>query len=129
MSKIIPPDAFDSIMAETNRRPLLHNRFRKQAGLGRSQTFGIVNKRSKPPDYSSISRDRPHLYINKLLLDFADPESHLPKGITYNAITINQNYQRSRHIDKGSSGGSLLVGFSDYEGGEISGEMGGEVVC
>ena len=114
---MIPPDA------EINRRPLLNNRFRKHAGLGRSQTFGIVNKRSKPPDYSSISRDRPYLY--KLLLDFA--ESHLP-GFTYNAITINQNYQCSRHKDKGNGGESLLVGWGDYEGGDVSVEMDGGTV-
>ena len=117
---MIPPDAFDAITTEINRRPLLHNRFRKHAGLGRSQTFGIVNKRSKPPDYSSISRDRPYLY--KLLLDFA--EGHLPRGFKYNAITINQNYQCSRHKDSANSGESLLVGWGDYIGGEVSVEMG-----
>ena len=104
--------AFAEIISELSRS-------RKTAGLGRSQTFGVVRTRKRTKfDYSAITRDRPLLY--KLLLDFA--KDHVSADIRWNAITVNDNYTCSRHKDKGNEGASLLVGFGNYIGGELMAE-------
>jgi len=112
---VIDSGAFAEIIEELTRRPLQVNRSRKGAGRGCSQAFGIVNKRSKPPDYSALCRDRPYMY--RLLLDFA--RVHVPHELKWNAITVNQCYQCLPHKDKGNLGSSFLVAFGEYTGGDL----------
>lgn len=82
--------------------------------MGKSQTFGVVNRRSMPPDFSRLCWMRPLLY--KLILDFA------AKYVTvqYTSITINQNYKAKAHRDKGNRGDSFLVAFGNYTGGNLN---------
>lgn len=110
---MIPSEAFDPLLQELERQPLVLNRYRKGAGLGRSQSFGVVNRRCMPVDYSRQCWRRPYLY--KLLLDFAAEYV----DISWNAITVNQNYQSKPHRDQGNLGNSFLVAFGDYEGGAL----------
>ena len=107
----IPPDAFNDIIAELQRRPLLSNKERKLAGVGQSQCFGLVNKRTQSCDYSRMCWGRPYLY--KLLMEFG--EKYCP--FAYTSITINQNYMVKPHRDKGNKGNSLLVAFGNFTGG------------
>ena len=110
----IPPEAFWAIQKELERQPLHCNKYRVKAGTGRSQAFGLVNRRCLAPDYSRTCWKRPYLY--GLLLEFADKYVKIP----WNAITVNQNYQAMKHKDKGNVGESLVVAFGDYEGGELA---------
>ena len=109
----LPTDAFIAIEAELLRQPIARNEYRNKAGSGRSQAFGIVGKRSLPPNYSRQNWCRPYLY--KLLLDFGAKYV----DISFNSITINQDFKADRHRDKNNSGPSYLVAFGDYEGGEL----------
>ena len=109
----IPEDAFSAILEELQRKPLAVNAYRKKSGEGRSQAFGVVNRRCLPPDYSRQCWQRPYLY--KLLLDFAAKYV----DISYNAITVNQNYQAAPHYDRGNVGDSFLVAFGPYSGGNL----------
>ena len=111
---MITSEDFADIIKELERRPIENNKYRKKAGEGRSQTFGIVNRRCLPPDYSRQCWLRPYLF--KLLLEFA--EKHVK--IEWNAITVNQNYRATAHKDKGNIGDSFLVAFGPYEGGELN---------
>jgi len=109
----IPAEAFKEIIEELRRKPLEKNKYRIEAGQGRSQAFGLVNKRCLPVDYSRQCWKRPYLY--KLLLDFA--EKYV--GIPYTSITVNQNYLSTKHRDKNNQGDSLLVAFGNYSGGGL----------
>lgn len=109
----IPKEAFDEIYKELKRKPLDRNEYRNKAGSGISQAFGIVNKRSLPPDYSRQNWLRPYLY--KLLLEFG----HKYVDIPFNSITVNQNYRADKHRDKNNLGNSFLVAFGDYTGGRL----------
>lgn len=109
----ISPEEFQPIIEELVRRPLETNKFRLKSGHGKSQAFGLVNRRCLPPDYSRQCWMRPLLY--KLLLDFAKKNVSIP----YNAITVNQNYKAAAHKDKGNKGDSLLVAFGNYTGGKL----------
>jgi hypothetical protein len=110
----IPPSEFAPLLDNLTAYPLPMNRYRTTAGEGRSQVFGIVNKRSAgPPDYSRQCWLRPVTY--SLLLDFADKWI----DISWNAITVNVNYRAAPHRDRGNRGLSTLVAFGDFTGGEL----------
>lgn len=109
----IPPSAFADIREEIERQPIPMNEYRYTSGAGRSQVLGVVGRRCLPPDYSRICWMRPKLY--KHLLDFA--EKYV--DISWNAVTVNQNYKAAPHYDKNNQGVSLLVGFGDYKGGAL----------
>ena len=109
----IPQEEFSAILKELERKPVEVNIWRKISGVGRSQAFGVVGRRCLAPDYSKNCWGRPYLY--KLLLEFGDKHCPFP----YNAITVNQNYQASRHRDKNNVGDSFLVAFGSYTGGEL----------
>ena len=51
----------------------------------------------------------------KLLLDFGNQYV----DISFNSITVNQNYQADKHRDKNNLGVSFLVGFGDYYKGRL----------
>lgn len=109
----IPVEAFAPILQELQRLPIRTNYYRKNAGEGRSQAFGVVNKRCRPPDYSRQCWKRAYLYA--LLLDFAQ----LYVDVPFNAITVNQNYRADAHYDRGNLGPSFLVAFGNYSGGDL----------
>ena len=109
----VPPEAFDEILEELKRQPISTNKYRTKAGSGRSQTFGIVNRRSLPPDYSRQNWWRPYLY--HLCYEFG--KKYVP--FSFNSITVNQNYRATAHYDKHNKGESYLVAFGSYEGGDL----------
>lgn len=109
----IPESAFVPLLEELTARPISVNKYRNKSGTGRSQAFGIVGKRCLKPDYSRQNWLRPYVY--KLLKDFADQYV----DISWNAVTVNQNYQASPHYDKHNVGDSYLVAFGDFTGGEL----------
>lgn len=109
----IPREAFQEIIKELERQPIATNNYRVKTGNGRSQAFGLVNRRCLPPDYSRNNWKRAYLY--HLLLDFADKYV----DISYNAITVNQNYQAGKHYDRHNTGVSYLVAFGSYTGGDL----------
>lgn len=111
----IPESEFSAIISELIRRPLEVNKYRLKSGSGRTQTFGIVNRRCLPPDASRQNWLRPYLYY--LLLEFA--KKHVPETIPWNAITVNQNYKAAPHYDRGNIGPSYLIAFGEYQGGEL----------
>jgi len=106
---------FTEIIAELERQPIPVNNYRNKSGSGRSQAFGVVNRRSCPPDYSRHCWMRPYLY--KLLLEFGN--KFVPADIAFTSITVNQGYLAAKHRDKGNVGVSYLVAFGDYTGGEL----------
>lgn len=109
----IPEEAFSDIIKELERQSIAINENRNKSGIGRSQAFGLVNRRSLLPDYSRNCWCRPLLYHH--LLEFGKKYVDL----SFNAITVNQNYKADPHRDKNNKGNSFLVAFGDYSGGEL----------
>lgn len=109
----IAEEEFQPIINELKRLPIGENKYRFKSGAGRSQAFGVVNKRSMPPDYSRQNWLRPYLF--KLLLDFGKKWV----DISFNAITVNQNYRAGKHYDRHNLGPSFLVAFGSYTGGDL----------
>jgi hypothetical protein len=109
----IPSSAFTALLNDLTNRPLTINKYRNQAGDGRSQAFGVVGRRCLKPDYSRQNWLRPYTF--KLLKDFADQYV----DVSWNAVTVNMNYKAAPHYDKNNVGDSFLVAFGDYTGGEL----------
>jgi len=113
MQSSIDSSEFDGIINELRAKPLQINEYRLKSGSGRSQAFGIVNRRCLAPDYSRQNWIRPYLY--HLLLEFGKKFVSIP----FNSITVNQNYKASAHRDKNNRGDSFLVAFGSYTGGDL----------
>jgi len=109
----IPESAFTEIIEYLEKHPLENNKYRKRTGEGRSQCFGIVNKRSEIPDLSRNCWHHPYLY--HLLLEFAKKYVK----ISFTGIQVNQNYFSKPHRDVGNNGDSFIVGFGDYTMGHL----------
>lgn len=110
----VNPSEFTDIINELKRLPIEINKYRDKVGLGRSQCFGIVSKRSMCPDLSRQSWKR--AYLHHLLIEYA--KKHVP--ISFTSIQVNQNMHCEEHLDKGNVGTSYIVGFGDYcEGGGL----------
>ena len=108
----IPAEDFAAIEEELKKTPLMKNLYRS-SGIGRSQVFGVVNRRCLPADYSRWCWKRPYLY--RLLLDFAEKHVRIP----FTSITVNQSYPCLPHKDKNNIGESFLVAFGNYNRGEL----------
>ena len=117
----IPEEAFAQILEELERRPLQMNKYRNLAGAGQTQAFGVVGRRCLPPDYSRQCWARPRLY--QLLLEFGDRWVR-PAGVDFTSVTVNCNYAAAPHRDKNNDGHSFLVGFGNYQGGDLTIEEG-----
>ena len=109
----VPASAFEELIIELGRKPIAVNSYRIKSGIGRSQCFGLVNKRCLPPDLSRQCFQRPYLY--HLLCEYA--EKHVP--IEWDGVTVNMNYPCAPHTDKGNIGMSYIVAFGDYWGGRL----------
>ena len=99
---------------------LAMNRYRTKVGDGRSQCFGIVRKRSMAPDLSRQSWLNP--YLHHLLMEFG--RQHVP--VPFTSVQVNQNYKCAEHKDTHNVGKSYIVGFGDYQGGELVLDLSGQ---
>lgn len=111
---------FRPILQELQRKSLPVNNDRAMAGKGRSQAFGVIRRWSYRPWLSRNTWMRPELW--QQLQDFAAAHVSIP----WDAIQVNDNYASEPHRDKGNKGLSYIVGFGDYQQGELMCDVSGE---
>lgn len=116
------PSDFSFILHELQRKPLPVNHDRVMAGKGKSQAFGIIRRWSYRPWLSRNTWMRPELW--QYLLDFAAQHIVIP----WDAVQVNDNYISQPHKDKGNKGLSYIVGFGDYQFGELFVDVSGQGV-
>jgi len=109
------PSAFNDLLEHLSKKNIAINKERRNSGIGRSQCFGIVNKRGQPPHISRQSWLDPKLH--DLLMRFA--RLNLPSDLQFTSIQVNCNYKCLPHYDKGNEGQSYIVGFGAYTKGEL----------
>lgn len=105
--------AFNELLNHLASKKIHMNRYRNNSGLGRSQCFGIVRKRSQAPDLSRQSWKDAKLHY--LLMKFARDNVSIP----FTSIQVNENYATKSHKDKHNVGDSYIVAFGNYTGGEL----------
>ena len=116
MNRSLPPlpeGATDAIEQHLNKKRIGVNKYRGKVGMGRSQCFGLVRKRSQAPDLSRQSWLDAKLHY--LIMSFAD--KHVP--IAFTSVQINDSYTCAPHKDMHNRGLSYIVSFGDYTGGAL----------
>ena len=109
----IDSSAFKELLEHLTTKKIEMNRYRSNSGLGRSQCYGIVRKRSMAPDLSRCSWKDAKMHY--LLMKFARVNVPIP----FTSIQVNENYQTKKHKDTHNIGDSLIVAFGSYTGGEL----------
>jgi hypothetical protein len=107
--------AFQPLLEHLSKKNIQMNKYRRGVGIGRSQCFGMVRKRSLSPDLSRQSWLDPRLHY--LLMKFA--LVNLPPDFTFTSIQVNDSYMCEAHFDKHNRGNSYIVAFGSYTGGEL----------
>ena len=82
----IDPIELQDIQRYIEDHPVELNKYRVRVGVGRSQTWGIVSKRSEKPDLSRQSWKHPYLHF--LLMNFAKKHIQIP----FSSIQVNQGF-------------------------------------
>jgi len=109
----LDPSAFEELMNHLASKKIHMNRYRSNSGLGRSQCYGIVRKRSMAPDLSRCSWKDAKMHY--LLMKFA--RAYVP--IPFTSVQVNENYATKKHKDTHNVGESYIVAFGNYEGGDL----------
>lgn len=109
----LDPSAFKDLIAHLTDKRIQVNKYRRSTGVGRSQCFGMVRKRSQAPDLSRQSWINPRLHY--LLMKFALTHVTIP----FTSVQVNDSYLCASHKDKHNAGLSYIVGFGSYTGGEL----------
>lgn len=105
--------AFRDLYTHLTSKNIGMNKYRRGVGDGRSQTWGMVRKRSQAPDLSRQSWMDAKLHY--LLMKFALVNVPIP----FTSVQVNDSYLCAAHKDKHNSGNSYIVGFGPYTGGEL----------
>ena len=111
----VRPEIFSTLYQMLTEKRIPNNFYRKQSGVGRSQTFGIVKSRSGSYVGSRNNFQRPEVLAELYKVAAAI----LPRDFRYLSIQVNDNYETTPHRDKSNYGESAIIGFGDYTGGEL----------
>ena len=106
---------FEPLLDALKKRRIEVYNERYNSGKGRSLPFGIINRRNYGVGRSRNNKRYPRHYEEALKLG-----ELIASDIPWTTIMINDNYQSLPHYDKGNDGESWVVGFGDYEGGELN---------
>jgi hypothetical protein len=82
--------------------------------IGRTITFGYGDTRQGIKEFAT---NKKHPTLLRLLAEFGN--AIVPKGWTYNAITLNEGVKAKKHIDNKNLGRSVIIGIGNYTGGGI----------
>jgi hypothetical protein len=108
------PELFTPLIQLLKKKPIEVYHERKNSGVGRSLPFGILNRRNFGLGRSRNNKRYPKHYEEMLKL-----AEHINPDFKWTTIMLNDNYKAAPHRDKNNDGISVIVGFGDYEGGEL----------
>jgi hypothetical protein len=83
--------------------------------IGRTVTFGYGMRKFK--GYGEFAPNKKYPELLKCLAEFGNRV--VPKGWTYEAITLNEGVKAKKHKDNKNSGDSVIIGIGDFSGGDI----------
>ena len=82
--------------------------------IGRTTNFGFGRTRR---GFKQFVNNKKHPELLKAIVKYGNQV--VPKGFFYNGITMNHLVKAKKHIDGFNVGNSVIVGFGDYEGGDV----------
>jgi hypothetical protein len=110
----------DPLLDILSRMTVHINYHRKNSGIGRTQVFGLTDRRSL--GYGPVVNNKKYPELYKALKTLGN--SIVP--FDFDCIVLNHNYITKPHRDKNNKGESLIISFGNYQGGELV--INGEVV-
>ena len=111
------PALFTDLLEIVKKKDIKVNDSREfTSGTGRTQSYGIINR---PLGGRGIGLCKNNYIFPEILSLARGLATVLCPEINYTSVMLNQNYVASPHVDKNNLGDSLVVGFGDYEGGEL----------
>lgn len=111
----IDPKIFEPLLDLLKRRPIEVYHERKNSGVGRSLPFGIINRRN-----FGLGRSRNNKRYDKHYKEMLKIARKLKIDCKWTSIMLNDNYKSLPHYDANNDGISCIVGFGDYENGELN---------
>lgn len=90
-------------------------RLKSVGPIGETVVFGYGMVLYKGYKAFKANREWPEVY--KALVRYGN--TVVPKGWSYDAITLNHNMKAKKHKDKKNNGKSVIVGIGDYTGGDV----------
>jgi hypothetical protein len=109
----LPENATLAIEEHLKKKPIRINHYRKHVGDGKSQCFGLVNKRCLETDISRQSWCDAKLH--HLLMEFAEKYVTVP----FTSVQVNEDFNCAPHYDTNNIGNSYIVAFGQFEGGNL----------
>jgi hypothetical protein len=110
------PVLFERLLELLKAKPIeIYYKRVNSSGVGRTLPFGIVYRRHFGLGRAKNNKKYPEHY--KELLKIADK---LKIDCNWTSIMLNDNYKSLPHVDANNDGVSCIVGFGDYEQGEIN---------
>lgn len=82
---------------------------------GRTMTLGYGIRYLQ--GYGEFAANKHHPELLKAIVAFGNRV--VPKGWTYETITLNHNVKAKKHKDVGNAGDSVIIGIGDFTGGDI----------
>jgi hypothetical protein len=111
----IDPVHFEKLIELLKKKPIEIYRERKNSGVGRSLPFGIINRRNFGLGRSRNNKRYPEHYAEMIkIAEIINPD------VKYTSFMLNDNYPSKPHKDKNNDGVSCIIGFGEYEGGELN---------
>lgn len=111
----VDPIHFEKLIELLKKRRIPVYYERNNSGVGRSLPFGIINRRNWGLGHSRNNKLFPEHYKEMLkIADIINPDCK------WTSIMLNDNYKSQPHRDKNNDGASCIVGFGDYENGELN---------
>lgn len=98
-----------------NRLAAHRSRADQIGSIGRSATFGFGNTRYRGINEFSFNKKHPE--VLRALIELGN--LIVPADWEYTTITLNHGVQARKHLDSRNVGKSVIIGFGDYDGGEL----------
>ena len=113
-SEPLDPSLFQPLLEEYKKASIPIYGERKNSGRGQSQSIGILSRRNYGIGFSRNNRR-----YASILTEARKLAKIICPQINYTTIMLNVNYEAAPHRDKNNIGASCVVGFGDYEGGDL----------
>lgn len=111
----VDPKHFEKLIELLKKKPIEVYRERKNSGVGRSLPFGIINRRNFGMGHSRNNMRYPEHYAEMLKI-----AKEMKIDCKWTSIMLNDNYKSLPHKDKNNDGVSCIVGFGDYQDGDLN---------
>jgi len=109
-----PEHVFKPLLDAYNKYKIPVYGERKNSGKGKSQSMGILARRNY-----GVGESRNNDVYPDILREARALAKIICPDLNYTTLAVNIDYTALPHVDRNNDGESVVVGFNDYEGGDL----------